>query len=264
MRKSSLMAATLIGLLGISTSAKAATMVDLELSLLVDLSGSVDSNEYTEQIQGYIDAFNNIDFTGKNLATNFIVWSSSNEQQIAVDWTQINDNASAQAFSNAIAAALLPENTQRPFAGSTAPGSAINFAVPLFGTETGGVDNGFDSATQVIDVSGDGSENDGANTLTARDNALLAGVDTINGLPILGSESGLDTWYQDNVVGGTGSFLEVATGFNTFSDVVAKKIGLEICTDPNGCNPVKTPEPMTVGALLGLSIFGFGFKRKCA
>lgn len=237
-------------LLGMNTSSHAATMVDTEISFLVDISGSVNSTEYDLQIDGYINAFNTLDFSGANFAANFIVWSGSSQQQQSVGWTQINDNTSAQAFANAIQNALKPETTKRPFAGATAPGSAINFAVPLFGTETGGIDNGFTSQRQIIDISGDGRSNSGANTATARDNALTAGIDAINGLPILTDDPNLDDWYQNNIVAGTGSFLEVANDFNDFSAAIAKKISREVGT------PTTTPEPNALVALFGVVVFG--------
>lgn len=63
--------------------------------------------------------------------------------------------------------------------------------------------NGFESLRQVIDVFGDGADNDLLSfTGTGRCNAALAaGVDTINALATLG-EAGLSSYQQDNMVGG--------------------------------------------------------------
>ncbi len=134
-------------------------------------------------------------------------------------WTLINDLASSQAFATAIG------NAARPFGGSTAPGSAINFAVPLFNN------NGFDGLSQIIDVSGDGRQNEGANTATARDNALLAGIQKINGLAILG-EAGLLAWYDANIKGGAGAFVEAAT-FDTFAEAIEKRLLEKASTPPS-------------------------------
>ncbi|HAC64387.1 MAG TPA: PEP-CTERM sorting domain-containing protein [Cyanothece sp. UBA12306] len=221
--------------------------VDTEISFLVDISGSVDSSEYDLQVNGYINALNNLDFTGTNFAANFIVWSGASQQEESVGWTHIFDNASAQNFATSISNALLPENTERPFNGNTAPGSAINFAIPLFGLETGGADNGFISNRQIIDVSGDGSENEGNNTAAARDAALLAGVDAINGLPILTDDPNLDIWYQNNVIGGTGSFLQIANDFDDFESAITQKITREIIRG--------VPEPSSVLGLIGVGVF---------
>lgn len=217
--------------------------VGLELALLTDVSGSVDTTEYNLQKNGYVLAFQdatiqaNIASIAGGIAVAYYEWSTSNQQAIKVNWFHIFDAISANTFASTLAA------TTRSFNGSTAPGSAINFATPRFGTETGGTSNGFESSRQVIDVSGDGDQNEGANTLTARNSALAAGVEAINGLPI--GDAGLLNWYQNNIQGGTGSFTIQANTFANFNLAITDKIGKEII------NVKPVPEPTSI-ALLGL------------
>jgi|SRR3990172_4094074 len=204
--------------------------VDLELQLLMDVSGSVNGTEFILQRTGYSDAFRDPDTLSRilgcgegSIAVQLIYWSSSDEQAIAVDWTEINDATTADAFADAIDAAA------RPFAGATAPGSAINFGYPLI------FSNAFTSPRQVIDVSGDGAENDGADTSTARDAALAAGVDVINGIVIdPAGEPGLVAFYTTEVIGGTGSFVDVADTFADFGQAIKDKLGREICEPVGG------------------------------
>jgi hypothetical protein len=230
----------------------AAVPVDVELSLLIDISGSVDANEWALQRDGYVNAFQSatiqnliLDTDGGNrkgaIAVNYIQWSGASQQYQSVAWTLIDSVASANAFAAAIAAAPRPT----PY-NLTAPGSAINYAAPLF------TNNGFEGDTLVIDVSGDGAQNDGANTATARNNALAGGIDRINGLAILG-ESGLLAWYQNNIQGGTDSFTIAAGSFADFNKAVYDKLYYEI----TGTNPIPLPAPvfLLLGGLFGMGVF---------
>jgi hypothetical protein len=242
MKKIFVFIAAVLLLIGAGSPALAKS-VDLELSLLVDVSGSVDANEFNLQRQGYVNAFNspalwNAVSQGAigSIAVNLVYWSTGAVQ--SVGWTEINSQATSQAFATAIAAAV------RPFSGSTGPGTAINFAVPLF-------NNSFEGTRKVIDVSGDGAENVGADTSNARDAAILAGIDAVNGLPILG-ESGLLAWYTANIKS-TNGFVIAVNSFDDFGAAIDQKLVKEI---------IGTPEPLTL-LLLGLGLVGVaGLRRK--
>lgn len=236
-------------------NAQAATVeVDTELSLLIDVSGSVDDSEFVLQRDGYVNAFKKAaiqsmitDTDGGNrlgrIAVNVIYWST--DAQETIGWTLINSAAAADAFANTLAAAT------RPYYDLTAPGTAINTAVASMNS------NNYDGRAKVIDVSGDGSQNTGLNTAAARDSALAAGVDRINGVAILGSESGLENWYNNNIKGGANSFVLAASGFDTFGAAIEKKLAYEI----TGGNPSAVPLPAAAW-LLGGAIGGLGFLRR--
>ncbi|MEM9081597.1 MAG: autotransporter domain-containing protein, partial [Verrucomicrobiota bacterium] len=99
--------------------------------------------------------------------------------------------------------------------------------------------NSYDGTRVVIDVSGDGT---GSSTLdsAARDNALAAGVTTINGIAIGSSRTdpnvptSLEQYYLDNIAGGNGSFVVLSEGFDDFEDAILTKLLAEI----TGTNPI--------------------------
>lgn len=244
---------TLSLLFPLSESAQAVslTSVDLELSLLVDVSGSIKSNEFDLQKQGYINAFKDPEIVDKiqngaigSIAANVIYWSSSNRQQEAVGWTLIEDTASASAFAKVISA------TNRPFEGFTSISGALDFAVPLFGS------NAFNGTRRIIDVSGDGENNNGRSITDARDDALSV-VDAINGLTILTEEPDLDNYFTNNVIGGTDSFVRAANDFSDFGDGISNKLQQEIAPNPVPGNPTEVPFEFSPGlGILMLGIWG--------
>ncbi|MBO9490179.1 DUF1194 domain-containing protein [Endozoicomonas sp. G2_1] len=235
----------LTGLIAFTTALplKAITPVDVELQLLVDISGSIDSREYDLQLQGYQGAFQSdtvqnaiINGTLGQIAVQMIMWSGSSQQQVMVDWTLIDSAQSANDFADDLA------SLARPFAGWTAIGSAIEYSYPLFDN------NGFDGTAQVIDISGDGTNNQGISPDTAANSAIAAGVDTINGIVITTSQRVIDQ-YADDVIAGDSPFLLAPADFAAFQTSVENKIAAEIAgTQPVGV--VSIPEPSSIILLL--------------
>lgn len=228
MKTSRVLLAALAGC-AISTSAHA-IVVQTELSLLVDVSGSIDPTEFALQRDGYRNAFQSaavkalVAQASGGIAVNMIMWSGAGDQSQVVAWTHLTNAAECDAF------AALINGVARPFSNNTAPGSAIRFATVTSGAGTNIFNNGFEGARQVLDVSGDGEQNEGYNTATARDEAIAAGVDQINGLVI--GNAALAAWYTANVKAGTDSFVSQVANFNDFEAAIENKILTELVVIP--------------------------------
>ena len=83
------------------------------------------------------------------------------------------------------------------------------------------------AARHVIDVSGDGEDNEADDPAGARDAAIAAGI-TINGLPILTGSRRIEAYYRARVIGGAGHFLVPAANTAAFGDAMALKLMREI------------------------------------
>ena len=227
-----------------------ATSVDLELALLVDVSGSVDDTEFLLQRTGYVDAFNHADIYNAvdngpygSIAVTLIYWSGATQQQTAVDWTQISDETSSKAFATAIG------STTQPYEGMTGLGEALKFGADQFA-------NGFEGTRLVIDISGDGVDNDPYPETypSSVGKAYALGiVNTINGL-VIGTSTTVYTHYQDDVVGGTNYFLTQVDSFDDFGAAVKEKLVKEITV---------IPEPVTMaGLMLGIGCLARYVRRR--
>jgi hypothetical protein len=222
-------------------SSHAQQRVDVALVLAADVSRSITTDEFQLQRQGYATAIANPDVVRAiqagargAIALTFVEWAGSDEQQIVVDWQIIHDPASAKQFTDTLLAA------PRAFYGRTSISAALDFAMARLQA------SGVKAERQVIDVSGDGTNNAGRSLEDARAAALKAGV-TINGLAIINESAGifggfsghtqppggLPSWYHDNVTGGPGSFLLTVENFETFGEAMTKKLLNEIAAaDP--------------------------------
>ena len=202
------------------------TEVDLQLILAVDASGSVNQLRFELQKQGYAAAFRTHQVLdairsgpSQSIAVTMVQWTGYRMQVHAVPWAVIRDEASANAFADAIMAA-----PRQLFGGGTSISGAIDYGVALMPAAP------YQGLRRVIDISGDGSNNTGRSVTQARDEAVRAGI-VINGLPIVSLEPYLDRYYFDNVIGGPGAFMIGADSYETFAGAIQRKLILEIAMD---------------------------------
>ncbi len=228
--------------------------VDVELVLAVDVSYSMDPTELLLQREGYAEAIVSREFLqaikiGPNgrVSMVYIEWSGPNDQTIVVPWRLIDGHESAAAVAAEIAKAPVRMGTRTSISG------AINFALPLFDA------NPYRGLRRVIDVSGDGVNNDGSPVTAARDAALARGV-TINGLPIMLQDvlpsqmdiDELDLYYEDCVIGGPGAFTVTIKRRDEFKTAIRAKLVLEVAggTPRHRIVPAAEREPR-ISCLIG-------------
>jgi hypothetical protein len=196
--------------------------VDLALILAIDVSGSVNAERWELQRRGYETAFKSPEVLQsitsgphKAIAVTMVEWSGQNHQRQVVDWTVIDDQLSAETFGSLMAEA------PRVYSDWTSISAALDFVVPLFRK------SGVTAGRNIIDVSGDGVNNQGRPVDDARADAVAKGI-VINGLPILSDYDALDGYYEAHVIGGAGAFIEVVKDYSTFSKAVLSKLVREI------------------------------------
>ncbi|MGO8914769.1 MAG: DUF1194 domain-containing protein [Stellaceae bacterium] len=214
--------AALAAVMAAASATAAARSVDLALVLAVDVSGSVSGERFELQRRGYAKAFVSPEVlaaiaAGQNhaIVVTLVEWSGAEHQQQVIGWTLIDGPVAAAAFGSALAEA------PRAFADWTSISGALDYSTALFASA------GADAARKVIDVSGDGINNNGRDLAAARADALQTGL-TINGLAILWDYPELDAYYRDNVIGGPGAFSVVAHDVGDFGAAVLSKLVREI------------------------------------
>jgi hypothetical protein len=208
--------------------------VDLLLVLAADVSRSIDAAKFQLQRDGYAAAVANsrvLDTirAGRNgrIGLTFIEWSGIGAQRVVIDWVAVGDAASAKDFGDRLL------ESPRSFADRTSISGAIEFAMAALTRAP------FHAPRQIIDISGDGTNNSGRDVAELRDQAMAKGI-TINGLAILSENplpwnpehtnppGGLDQYYRDNVIGGPGAFVMVAKNFDSFGEAIISKMIAEV------------------------------------
>jgi hypothetical protein len=244
---------------GFAAPNSSANQVDVELVIAVDISYSMDSDEQALQRNGYIDAILSQDFlnavrkgpTGR-IAVAYVEWAGSNDQRLIVPWQVIDGPESADAFVH-----VLHNNPPRR-ASRTSISGALKYSAELFEQSP------YRGLRRVIDVSGDGTNNQGLLVAPTRDEVVAKGI-TINGLPIMLKEAtpgfldipNLDEYYRDCVIGGPGAFMVPARGREQFVEAIRRKLLFEVA----GLMPAENWRPRlaadpTVSCTLGERMWG--------
>ena len=230
-RRRALAAASALALAPFAANAAEPEKVGMQLILAADVSGSVNATRYKTQQDGYLEALGDSrvlnvihELDPPVLAVTFIAWARG--QEVMVPWMRVHDAQTMDLFRNRLRA------TPRPRVGiNTLISRALVFCDRLF-------DFGFTGGRKVIDVSGDGDDNQGIFGVREVRDALVAKGVVINGLPIIVKPpeyifppqppEGLEVYYRRNVVGGDGHVVIESIGFDNFKQAILQKLLLEI------------------------------------
>ena len=209
---------------------RAQEQVDVALVLAVDVSRSMSYEEIQIQRDGYAAAIASKDVvraieTGAygRIALSMFEWAGSFHAREILDWTVIENADDARRVAAYILEGRSTGKRRTSISGAIRHGAGLFDELP------------FVAERWVIDISGDGPNNQGGAVTDARDVALEQGI-VINGLPLM-TESGfgsrfgiedLDEYYRRCVIGGPGSFMIPVNSWDQFPEAVRRKLVLEI------------------------------------
>ena len=197
--------------------------VDLALVLAIDCSFSVDTTEFRLQMRGLGQAFRRSEIhqaiaqgkTGR-IAIAVFQWSDDRSQLIVVPWTIVSGSSSAIALADQL------ENMPRKLAeGGTSISSSMRFGAAMLEAIP------MRAERRVIDISSDGRNNIGVSPDRVRNQIVRRGI-TINGLVIINEWPTLDTYFEQQVVGGPAHFVIVANDYPAYAEAIYRKLLREI------------------------------------
>lgn len=223
-----------LGLVAVAGSAQACR---LALALALDVSGSVDEAEYRLQMDGLATALTDaavrtalFSTPGSPVALAVYEWSSSSYQRLVQDWVLIEDQAHLTDVVN-----RLRSWQREPAPEATSLGAAMVFGRDLIARNPG-------CWRGVLDISGDGKNNDWPTPHELRAKNRLSGIE-INALAVtalrqrgyLPPEPGeLVAYFRTRIIQGPDAFVEVARGFEDYARAMQRKLLRELRTRPVG------------------------------
>ncbi len=204
----------------------------LALLLAMDVSSSVSDEEYRMQQTGLASALMSEDVLRAILDTRdghvslaIYEWSGRYQQRNILQWQNLTDRQAVAAAANTIM------NSERSYSRfPTSMGFSLGYGAGLFKIAP-------TCDRKVMDVSGDGINNDGFGPQMAYRHFPFEDV-TVNGLVIVGSDPEVEWFYEREVLRGRLAFLEIARGFEDFERAMTRKLFREISNIMLGSAPL--------------------------
>ena len=191
---------------------------EFALLLAVDVSGSVDREEYAIQMTGLAEGLNDPvvseTLVQARAKVAIVQWTGTSRQELSVPWTQVTSFSQVRALSDRVA------NLDRPWRNyATAIGEAQAFALHHLKDVR-------DCKRRVVDISGDGISNEGIEPTQMRDLFREANIQ-VNALAIEGAAEDLTGYYFENLISGPGAFVVTAQGYKDFPEKMRMKLRRE-------------------------------------
>jgi hypothetical protein len=206
--------------------------VDLKLVIATDVSLSITDEEAQLQREGTAEVFLDSEVVRAiqsgalgSIAVAMLDWSTPNADRVVLDWTFVNDKASAAALAEKIRKIPRTPGTRTSISG------ALERSFLMLNES----DNQIVATRKVVDVSGDGPNNDGISLQHIHDTTQNNGI-VVNGLPIMDENSegyfpDLDKYYAACVVAGKGAVVVVVKRYKDFGAAMRHKLVLEVSQD---------------------------------
>ena len=213
----------LAGAVALAAPVASAAECKLALVLGLDVSSSVDEQEYAIQADGLAQALRDKDVIeailsgpGDGIMASVFEWSGYWHQAIIADWTWLGDEAAIRNLADRVS-----EHPRDIESWPTALGRAVAFAADMQRRVPANCDR------QIIDISGDGVNNRGAGPDSYRRGGHFDGL-IINGLVIRGDIPDPLPHYEKYVIHGPGAFVEVAENYDDYPEAIRRKLLREL------------------------------------
>lgn len=193
----------------------------LALALAVDISRSIDSQDYIIQTEGLAAALEDPEIRRAifapegEVALAVYYWSGRGYQDLVQSWVLLE---SPEALDTVI---WTVRRTPRPLARlATALGDALRYGNELMADAP-------DCERRVIDVAGDGQNNEGITVARTYEREDFTGI-TVNGLAVGEHEADILDYYWTEVVRGPGAFVESAPRQEDYPAAIRRKLLREL------------------------------------
>lgn len=212
--------------------------VDVQLAIAADVSFSMDREEKLLQAAGFAAAFRDPEIIDAikegpagRIAVAYFEWGGARTQRLVVPWMVIDGIESAWSFAEQIEQSR-PGRLPR----GTSIAGALGQAQELL--DAGGIAAG----RRVVNLSGDGPDDRTLDLGSVRQRLLDSGA-TINVMAVVykglldgvvdGAEetmtpAGLLAYFQENVIGGGGAFVEPVWSISDYATAIKRKLLREI------------------------------------